>query len=150
MGSITASRGLTIGALSRLTGVNVETIRYYERIKLMRKPPRTGGGHRSYEREHVEHLRFIRRARTLGFGIDGIRALLTLASREANSCAEARTIAAAHLAEVRAKRDDLNKLESVLAETIAQCDSRCCSPVVPVCPILEILGSKSADNSAPP
>jgi MerR family mercuric resistance operon transcriptional regulator len=141
MGSITASRGLTIGALSRLTDVNVETIRYYERIKLMRKPPRTGGGHRSYEREHVEHLRFIRRARTLGFGIDGVRALLRLSSCEANSCAEARAIASAHLAEVRAKRDDLNKLERVLAETIAQCDARCCGPAMPICPILEVLGS---------
>ena len=141
MRPITASRGLTIGALSRLAGVNVETIRYYERIKLMQKPPRTRGGHRSCEPEHVEHLRFIRRARVLGFGIDGIRALLTLANRGASSCAEARTIAAAHLDEVRAKRDDLIKLESLLAETIAQCDARCCAAVVPICPILEVLGS---------
>ncbi len=141
MGSITASRGLTIGTLSRLTGVNVETIRYYERIQLMRKPPRTRGGHRSYESEHVEHLRFIRRARTLGFGIDGIRALLTLSSRVANSCAEARAVAAVHLADVRAKRDDLIKLERVLADTIAECDARCCGPAVPVCPILDALAS---------
>ncbi len=140
METITVSRGFTIGALSRLTGVNAETIRYYERIKLMRKPPRTRGGHRSYQREHVEHLRFIRRARTLGFGIDGVRALLTLSGRVAN-CAEAREIATVHLADVRAKQDDLIKLERVLADTIAQCDTRCCGPAVPVCPIIEVLAS---------
>lgn len=141
MRSITASRGFTIGALSRRTGVNVETIRYYERIRLTQKPPRTRGGHRSYAAEHVEQLRFIRRARALGFGIDGIRALLTLSSQGARSCAQAREIAAVHLAEVRAKRDDLVRLETVLADTIAQCDARCCGPSVPVCPILEVLGS---------
>ncbi len=141
MGSITASRGLGIGTLSRLTGVNIETIRYYERIGLMRKPPRTRGGHRSYELEHVEHLRFIRRARALGFGLDGIRGLLMLSGRAANSCAEAREIAAAHLAELRAKRDDLTRLEKALADTIAQCDARCCGPAVPACPILEVLAT---------
>lgn len=140
MGPITASRGLTIGGLSRLAGVNVETIRYYERIKLLQKPPRTRGGHRSYEPAHVEQLRFIRRARVLGFGIDVIRALLTLSSQGARSCAQAREIAATHLAEVRAKQDDLIRLERVLTETIAQCDARCCNPSVPVCPILEVLG----------
>lgn len=141
MGLITASRGLTIGALSRCTGVNVETIRYYERIKLMQKPPRTSGGHRIYSHEHVEHLRFIRRARMLGFGTEAIRALLTLSRHGASSCAEAREMAAIHLAGVRAKRDDLIRLESMLADTIAQCDARCCGPAVPVCPILEVLGS---------
>jgi MerR family mercuric resistance operon transcriptional regulator len=77
----------------------------------------------------------------LGFGIDGIRALLKLSSRATSSCAEAREMAAVHLADVRAKRDDLTKLEGVLADTIAQCDARCCGTAVPVCPILEVLGS---------
>ncbi len=139
MGSITASRGLTIGALSRLTGVSIETIRYYERVGLMRKPPRTGGGHRSYEPEHVERLRFVRRARTLGFGLDEVRTLLTLSRRTASSCKEAREIAAAHLADVRAKRDDLARLEAALAHTIAECDARCCGSALPICPILEVL-----------
>jgi MerR family mercuric resistance operon transcriptional regulator len=141
MSTITDSRGLSIGALSRQTDVNIETIRYNEKIELMRKPPRTQGGHRSYSQEHVERLRFIRRARDLGFGIDGIRALLTLSGGDAASCAQAREIAAAHLAEVRAKRDDLAKLEAILSETIAQCDARCCDGAAPACPVLEILGS---------
>lgn len=141
MSAITDSRGLSIGALSRQTGVNTEIIRYYEKIELMRKPPHTHGGHRSYSQEHVERLRFIRRARALGFGIDGIRALLTLSAGRTNSCAQAREIAAAHLADIRAKREDLAKLESILSDTIAQCDARCCEGIAPACPVLEILES---------
>ena len=139
MGEITDLRGLGIGMLARLTGVNIETIRYYEKVDLMLPPPRTPGGHRSYGSEHVERLRFIRRARALGFGIDGIRALLTLSSGATDSCVQAREIAAVHLADVRAKREDLAKLEAVLSETIAQCDARCCDGAAPVCPVLEIL-----------
>lgn len=141
MTTITDSRGLGIGALARLTGVNIETIRYYEKIDLMRPPPRTRGGHRSYAPDHVERLRFIRRARALGFGIEGIRALLTLSAGAADSCAQAREIAAAHLADVRAKRDDLARLEAVLRETIAQCDAPCCDGAASACPVLEVLES---------
>jgi MerR family mercuric resistance operon transcriptional regulator len=141
MQPITASRArpLTIGTLSRLTGVNIETIRYYERIVLMRKPPRTAGGYRSYAPDHVERLRFIRRARELGFGIGTIRTLLELSARASESCAKARQIAAVHLADVRAKRDDLAKLENILSETIAQCDAQCCGGAAPLCPVLEVL-----------
>ena len=139
MARITASRGLTIGALSRLIGVNIETIRYYERIDLMAEPPRTAGGQRDYQPEHVERLRFIRRARELGFGIDDIRTLLTLALRGSSSCAEARDIASAHLADVRARLGDLGKLEKVLTATIEQCNTQCCDASLPPCPILEVL-----------
>ncbi len=92
MASITASRGrnLSIGGLSQRTGVNIETIRYYERIGLLEKPPRTTGGHRSYALEHADRLRFIWRARELGFGIEDIRTLLLLSERGHASCAEAR------------------------------------------------------------
>lgn len=141
MASITASRAgtLTIGALSRRTGVNIETIRYYERIRLLSKPPRTAGGHRSYAPEHVERLRFVRRARALGFGIENIRALLDLSVREHDSCAQVREIAAAHLTDVRAKLDDLRKLEKILGETVSQCDRQCLGDSAPLCPVLEIL-----------
>lgn len=141
MASITASRArtLTIGALSHLAGVNIETIRYYERIDLMTKPPRTAGGHRSYQPEHIERLRFIRRARELGFGIANVRTLLMLASNGRKPCADARAIAASHLEDVRAKRDDLAKLEKILTDTIKHCDEQCCGTAMPPCPILEVL-----------
>ncbi len=141
MVSITTSRGLTIGSLAQRTGVNIETIRYYERIGLTPPPRRTDGGHRSYAAEDADRLRFIRRARELGFGIDNIRTLLTLARQGHTSCAEARAMAAAHLADVRAKQHDLAKLEAILSETVSQCDALCCDDATPICPVLEVLKS---------
>ena len=61
---------VTIGRLSKRTGCNIETIRYYERIGLLPKPPRTEGGHRLYNNEHIKRLTFVRRSRELGFTLD--------------------------------------------------------------------------------
>jgi MerR family mercuric resistance operon transcriptional regulator len=124
---------LTIGRLAGAAGVNLETIRYYERIGLMPEPARTASGHRSYGREHVRRLTFIRRARELGFGIGDIRALL--AGPGDVACTEVRSIATAHLAEVRAKIADLAKLEAILAGTVA----RCVGERSPACPVLDVL-----------
>ncbi|OZA92000.1 MAG: MerR family transcriptional regulator [Azorhizobium sp. 39-67-5] len=141
MGSITDARAetLTIGNLSELTGVNIETIRYYERIKLLHAPPRTSGGRRIYCDAHARRLQFVRRARKLGFGIEAIRNLLALAEGNNSSCQDVRDIAALHLADVRTKLADLSKLENILAVTVAQCDVECCTSSAPVCPVLEIL-----------
>ena len=80
MDAVTASRTeeLAIGELSKRSGVNVETIRYYERIGLMPRAARSDGGHRLYGEEHVKRLGFIRRSRELGFALDQIRTLLRL------------------------------------------------------------------------
>jgi MerR family mercuric resistance operon transcriptional regulator len=129
-------RGLTIGKLARLSGVNLETVRYYERIGIMPAPDRTEGGHRLYSEAHSRRLTFIRRGRELGFGIDAIRALLDLAEPGHRSCDEVRTIAAAHLEEVRAKLADLTRLESILAGTVGRCVSHASAPS---CPVLEML-----------
>jgi MerR family mercuric resistance operon transcriptional regulator len=140
MPPVTASRaerldGIPIGELSRLTGVNIETIRYYEKIKILRPPPRTEGGRRVYGPTETRLLAFIRRGRELGFGLDDIRALLALGAPGKASCADVREIAAHHLGDIRSKIDDLRKLERQLAKTIAQCSgSR-----VPDCPVLDIL-----------
>jgi MerR family mercuric resistance operon transcriptional regulator len=127
--------GLTIGKLAKAAGVNLETIRYYERIGLMPAPARSEGGHRNYERDHVRRLAFIRRARELGFSIDDIRALIALAEPGDVACAKVRVIAAAHLCEVRAKLADLRRLEAVLADTVA----RCVGETSPTCPVLDVL-----------
>jgi MerR family mercuric resistance operon transcriptional regulator len=134
---ITASRaeGLPIGKLSRLTGVNIETIRYYERIKMLPAPRRTGGGHRVYGTVEARILAFIRRARELGFSLEDIRALLDLAGPGKASCAEVRKIAAHHLEDVRAKIGDLARLERLLAKTVKQCSGK----AVPDCPVLDVL-----------
>ena len=68
----------TIGVLSKGTGCNIETIRYYEHIGLLPEPPRSQGGHRLYEEDHLGRLTFIRRSRELGFTLDEVRGLLRL------------------------------------------------------------------------
>lgn len=140
MPPVTASRadrldGIPIGELSRLTGVNIETIRYYEKIKMLKPPPRTEGGRRVYGPSETRVLAFIRRGRELGFGLDEIRALLALGAPGKASCADVREIAAHHLDDIRAKIADLRKLETLLAKTIAQCSGR----RVPDCPVVDIL-----------
>lgn len=125
----------TIGRLSSAAGVNLETVRYYERIGLMPPPARTASGHRVYEQAHLKRLAFIRRARELGFSIEDIRTLLALAEPSQVSCANVREIAQTHLEEVRAKLVDLTRLESILASTIA----RCSGDPAPSCPVLDML-----------
>ena len=77
---------IAIGELSRRTQCNIETIRYYERIGLLPKPRRIGGRYRRYDGEDVGRLRFIRRARELGFTLDEVRELMRLAATKRNEC----------------------------------------------------------------
>jgi MerR family mercuric resistance operon transcriptional regulator len=129
---------LSIGALSQRTGVHIETIRYYERVKMLGAPPRTAGGRRVYSESHRRTLGFIRRARDLGFNLDEIRALLDLDGSGRASCAEVREIASRHLANVRAKLADLARLEAVLSKTVGQCAANFTS----VCSVLDILDTE--------
>ena len=126
---------LTIGRLSTRAAVNIETVRYYERIGLLPSPPRTEGGHRLYGELHVKRLTFVRRARELGFTLEEIRALLRLADERPPSCARARSIATKHLVDVREKIADLKRMERVLTQTIGLCDEGDRSE----CPLLEAL-----------
>lgn len=146
MRGITTSRadGVTIGELSKLTGVNIETIRYYERIKMLPVPPRTAGGRRVYDPTHFRILAFIRRSRELGFSLDEIRALIRLGGPEKASCRQVREIAAHHLDGIRAKISDLRKLERLLAKTVAQCTGS----TAPDCPVLDILDVRRAGQPA--
>lgn len=135
---MTASRAFTIGQLAARAGVNLETIRYYERIGLMPEPARSAGGYRLYDEAHRQRLTFIRRGRELGFGIDEIRSLLDLAQPERRSCDDVRLIAAAQLEAVRAKLGDLHRLEAILTDTVQRCGAQ---PSTPTCPVLEMLES---------
>ncbi|MFY7835952.1 MAG: MerR family transcriptional regulator [Novosphingobium sp.] len=113
---------MLIGDLSQRTGGNIETIRYYERIGLLPAPARRGR-YRSYGLEDVSRLRFVRRARNLGFTLDEVRALLELAAGGRKSCGDARSLAAAHLADVKTKIADLRRMERVLVEAVRACDA---------------------------
>jgi MerR family mercuric resistance operon transcriptional regulator len=138
--AITDSRAepFPIGALSKRSGVNIETIRYYERAKMLAPPPRTTSGRRMYDAKDLRTLVFIRRSRELGFSLDDIRALLRLGSPDRASCREVREIAAHHLQHIRAKLGDLKKLERLLAKTVAKCSGK----TAPDCPVLDILDIK--------
>lgn len=126
---------MTIGALSQRTGCNIETIRYYERIGMIPKPPRTQGGHRLYAQEHLKRLAFIRRSRELGFNLEQIRELLRFADGGRYTCSQVRAITVEHLDEVRARMKDLKRLEKVLNTMASQCDRG----KVPDCPVIEAL-----------
>lgn len=119
-----AARGITRGELARRTGVNAETIRYFERIGMLATPDRTDGGHRIYDERHVRTLAFIRSAKSLGFTPDEVRAIVDLGGPGKATCAEVREIASHHLEHVRAKIADLVEIERLLAATIEHCSGR--------------------------
>src|SRR3979411_679331 len=137
MPTLTSSRAKTFasGELSKHSGVNIETIRYYERIKMLPAPVRSANGRRVYGPAEKRPLAFIRRSRDLGFTLAEIRALLALGGPERASCAAVHKSARAHLRSVHSKLSDLVKLESILAETVAQCSEG----ATPDCPVLDIL-----------
>ncbi|MBE0413806.1 helix-turn-helix domain-containing protein [Yoonia sp.] len=124
--------GLTRGDLARVTASNIETIRYYEKTGLLPDPPRSSAGYRIYSATHVARLRFILRARELGFAMADIRGLLGLEDGTMPNCAEVKATTERHLANVRAKIADLEKIAAVLAETAAKCSGA----LVPDCPVL--------------
>jgi len=129
--------GVHRAELARRTGCNLETIRYYENIGLMPDPPRTAAGYRVYSADHVSRLRFILRARELGFPIDELRSLLSMVDAHDYTCGDIHTMTAAHLRSVRDRIRDLRRLERSLS-AIAE---KCTGDAVPECPIIdEMLG----------
>ena len=126
---------MTIGDLAAATDTRVETVRWYEKVKLLPAPARSPGNYRLYGPEHLRRLSFIRRGRDLGFTGEQIRELLALADERDRSCAEVDTIARAHLAEVERKLSDLTRLARELRDVIGQCG---CGSVAD-CRIIEAL-----------
>ena len=137
MPTVTFSRGaeITIGALSKHTGVKVETVRFYERAGILPKPPRSAGGHRLYGQDHVNRLRFVRRSRELGFSLENVRELLELVDGGRHTCDEVKAVTLEHLADVHRKIADLQRL----GRTLAQVAGKCRGGKVPDCPIIEAL-----------
>lgn len=125
----------SIGKLSRRTGVNIETIRYYEKIGILPKPPRTDGGHRSYSDEHTRRLLFVSRSRSLGFSLNEVRSLLSLVDGHDFTCADVRELTLRHAEEARRKIVDLRKLERTLKEMAEKCHGN----RIPECPIVDAL-----------
>jgi MerR family mercuric resistance operon transcriptional regulator len=112
---------LTIGALARMAGVNIETIRFYQRKKLLRAPERPHGGIRRYGPPDVERLGFIKTAQRLGFSLLEVGELLVL--EDGTRCGEARDLAETKLRNVRLRLADLRRMESVLARLVKRCSA---------------------------
>jgi MerR family mercuric resistance operon transcriptional regulator len=125
----------TRGDLAQVAGCNGETVRYYEKIGLLPDPPRTAAGYRIYSNAHARRLRFIRRARELGFSIEDIRGLLGLEDGTAPTCSEVKERTERHLSVVRENITGLMRIENVLSETA----SRCSGTDVPGCPVLGVI-----------
>ena len=113
---------LTIGVLSRRTGVKIPTIRYYEQMGLLAPPERSEGNQRRYTPEERDRLAFIKHARDLGLKIEAIRELIELSAHPNRPCADADRIAAAQLQAVRDKINRLRRLERELARIAAGCE----------------------------
>ncbi len=125
---------LSIGKLAEAAGVNIETIRYYQRRGLLDEPAKPPGGQRRYAAEQVQRLRFIKRAQALGFTLAEVRGLLTL--DEACACAETRAAAARKLALIKQKMADLAAMRRALDELVQQCDA---GGGGAACPIIDAL-----------
>ncbi len=112
---------LSIGAFAKSAGVNVETIRFYQRKGLLLEPARPLGGIRRYGRADVSRVKFVKSAQRLGFSLDEIAQLLRL--EDGTHCAEAAQLAALRLADVRTRLADLLRMETALSGLIEQCES---------------------------
>ena len=134
---------MLIGALSKRTGCNIETIRFYERIGIMPNPARTQGGHRVYTQDHLKRLTFVRRSRELGFTLDQVRNLLSLVDSDDYTCDEVKEMTLEHMGDVRHKIADLRKLERVLNDMVSQCDRG----AVPDCPVVDALFETGDESS---
>ena len=135
MNEITKKKGYAIGEMSRQTGVNIETIRYYERIEIIPNPDRTEGGNRQYNHQQLKRLSFVKRCRELGFSLNEIRALLEMVDRDDFTCNEVYDVTAAHLVNVKKKLSDLKRLERALKNMVSECSKG----DVPDCPIIDTL-----------
>ena len=112
----------SIGVFARAAGVNVETIRFYQRKGLLRKPPRPPGGIRRYGKAEVARVKFVKSAQRLGFSLDEVAQLLRL--EDGARCSEAADLAALRLADVRSRLADLVQMEAALAALVGQCGTR--------------------------
>ena len=130
-----SSARLKIGKVAERTGCKVETIRFYEKERLLPEPDRTEGGSRLYSQELVDRLVFIRRSRELGFSMGEIRELLSLVDRDQVSCNRVKAIAESHLEDIRGRIADLRKME----RTLRRLADRCPGGEMPECPIVELL-----------
>jgi len=120
----------TIGNVAEAAGVGVETVRYYERRGLVPQPGRGAGAYRRYGKDHVDRIRFVKRAQALGFSLDEVATLLEL--EDGTDRRSIRRIAAARLEETRRRIADLKRIERVLGHLLHECEAHARAPRCPI------------------
>ncbi|AXA91379.1 Cu(I)-responsive transcriptional regulator [Massilia sp. YMA4] len=130
---------MNIGEAAKASGVSAKMIRYYEQIGLMPRAPRSGAGYRHYTASEVQSLRFIRRARDLGFSVEQIAALLALWRDRDRASADVKTMALSHVAALEAKIAELQ----AMVQTLGHLAEHCHGNDRPECPILSDLAEPS-------
>lgn len=138
-------RGATIGQVASAAGVGVETIRFYQRSGLLRVPDRAYGTARRYAGDDIDRVRFIKAAQRLGFALDEVRGLLSLA--DGQRCGDARLAAERKLADVRSRLEDLHKMEAVLSDLVRRCAERRGRISCPIIVALRSSGSPDPEES---
>ena len=133
----------SIGEAAELSGISAKMIRYYESMSLMPEPSRTEAGYRRYEENDIHNLRFILRARDLGFSVKQIRELLDLWRDRERASSEVKALASGHLVELRRKLREMEMMVDTLQHLVKNChgDDR------PDCPILGELGRDQLTRS---
>ena len=134
---------MKIGEIAKLTGLKVETVRYYEGEGLIGAPRRNGGNYRLYDRSHLERLTFIKRSRDLGFTLDQVRDLLRLADDPRGSCDAVDEMAVLHIAEIDRKLADLQALRGEIVKW-----GRCDATTIAECRLIDALSSKTPERAS--
>lgn len=136
-------KALKRGNLAKMAGVNIETIRYYEKQGILPEPDRSPSGYRQYDDETVSRIRFVKRAQKLGFSLSEIKQLLKLSEGEITDCDEVKDIALKKLEEIREKIINLQKLDRILSNLATQCDRQ---QTIKGCPIIEALMTEEVET----
>lgn len=125
-----------IGELADASGVGVETVRFYEREGLLPEPPRTGGGYRVYDADAVRRVRFILRAKELGFTLAETKELLELRVTDPAACGDVEATARAKITDIEARIQELERIRAVLGDLVRACAA---NEQTGECPILDAL-----------
>ncbi|MDD9892973.1 MAG: MerR family DNA-binding protein [Gammaproteobacteria bacterium] len=133
---------LSIGKLANQCDVSVEAIRYYEREGLLETPSRSASGYRQYAESAVKRLRFIRRAKTLGFTLGEIRNLLAISDHKETGKSEVKNLTEQKLLVIKERIADLQRVYEALSDLSDQCSGEGC---IDTCPIIEALNSEATD-----
>ena len=136
---------MNIGRAAELSGISAKMIRYYESVGLLQAARRSGSGYRDYNDQDIAILKFVQRARALGFPVKDIGDLLALWQRRSRSSANVKSIAAHHIEDIDRRIAELQTIKATLSKLVACChgDER------PECPILDDLASGSAVEPTP-